>query len=131
MISNNKFCPGCSTLLHPIEKMSENDDSKNDEDFEEGLYLICKECSYREKTNTYSKIHFTKKIEKTQYVNPKRIVYDYMYDMTLPRTRSIQCVNKECPSRNGNNPEIVLITSEEHPEISYLCTICKNIWGKI
>ena len=32
MMSNNKFCPDCSTLLHPIEKMSENDDSKNDED---------------------------------------------------------------------------------------------------
>lgn len=132
MSSNNKFCPDCSTLLYPVERLTENDDAKeDDEEFEEGLYLVCKECFYSEKTNTFSTIHFTKKVEKIQYVHPKRIISDYTYDMTLPRTKSKQCINSKCPSRNGDNPEIVLITAEEHPEIAYLCTICKYTWGKL
>ena len=132
MSSNNKFCPDCSTLLHPVERLSERgDDKEDDEEFEEGLYLVCKECSYSEKTNTFSTIHFTKKVEKTQYVHPKRIISDYVYDMTFPRTKSKQCANSKCPSRDGDNTEIVLITAEEHPEIAYLCTICKYTWGKL
>ena len=130
MSSKYKFCPECSTLLHPIERISEYEDTKDSEE-EEGLYLTCKECSYSEKTNTFSTVHFTKKVEKIQYVHPKRIIYDYIFDMTYPRTKSMECANIKCSSRNKDNPEVVLITSEEHPEIAYLCTVCKNMWGKI
>ena len=132
MTSNNKFCPNCSTLLHPSEKFfNQENDEDSEQEFEDGLYLSCKECSYLEKTNTFSTIHFTKKVEKIQYVHPKRIISDYMYDMTLPRTRTKECSNSQCSSRNKDNPEIILITAEEHPEIAYLCTVCKFIWGKL
>ena len=115
MSSNNKFCPDCSTLLHPREKFRDGDtkESDNDEEAEEGLYLVCGDCFYSEKTITFSATHCSKKVEKTQYVHPKRIVEDYIFDMTLPRTRSKVCLNPECPSRGNDNPEIVLITSED------------------
>jgi len=133
MSSNNKFCPDCSTLLHPMEKFKDGDtkESDDDEETEEGLYLVCGDCSYSEKTTTFSATHFSKKVEKTQYVHPKRIIEDYIFDMTLPRTRSKSCSNPKCPSRDNDNPEIVLITAEDHPEIAYLCTVCKFIWGKL
>lgn len=135
MSVKNDFCPECSTLLHPEEIFSDNEDSNEDETEEKtpsgGLYLVCGECSYREKTESFTAHHFSKKIEKIQYVHPKRIVEDYIYDMTFPRTRSKVCSNKECPSQGKENPIIVLITSENHPEIAYLCTDCKYIWGKI
>lgn len=132
MTSNNKFCPDCSTLLHPKEKsFSSEEVDSDDEKQEEGLYLVCDDCGYSEKITTFVAKHFSKKLEKSQYVHPKRIVNDYIYDMTYSRTRSKLCSNIECPSRGNENPEIVLITSEDHPEIAYLCTTCKYIWGKM
>jgi len=132
-MSNNKFCPDCSTLLHPSEKIHDRDskESDDDEELEDGLYLVCGDCSYNEKATTFSTTHFSKKIEKTQYVHPKRIVSDYIFDMTYTRTESKPCANSKCPSHGKDNPEIVLITTEEHPEIAYLCTVCKYIWGKL
>jgi DNA-directed RNA polymerase subunit M/transcription elongation factor TFIIS len=132
MTSNNKFCPDCSTLLHPKEKYFETEEvNLDDEKKEDGLYLVCDDCGYDEKINTFVAKHFSKKNEKTQYVNPTRITNDYIYDMTYSRTRTKICSNIKCSSRGGKNPEIVLITSEDHPEIAYLCTICKSMWGKM
>jgi len=137
--SPNKFCPNSTTLLYPIEKSSsdiEEDGSGINQDEPEGeektgLYLVCGDCSYNEKAITFSATHFSKKKEKTQYVHPKRIIADYIYDMTFKRTKSQPCANKDCPSRKKENPEIVLITNEDHPEIAFLCTTCKHIWGKL
>lgn len=131
---NYKFCPDCSTLLSPTEK-SENDIDENDENDKDenlklsNLYLVCNECMYSEKALTFSVVHSTRKVEKTMYANPKRLVQDYMYDVTLPRTMQKPCVNPECETKGKANPEIILITSEKHPEIANLCTVCKNIWG--
>jgi len=135
MSSSNKFCPDCSTLLHPIEKFNKLDSKESDdeEELEDGLYLKCGDCSYSEKAPTFSTTHFSKRGENEQnsHVHPKRISLDYMFDMTYPRTKSKPCANSECPSRGEDNPEIVLITNGEHPEIAYLCTVCKYIWGKL
>lgn len=132
MTSHNKFCPDCSTLLHPKEKyFGEEEVDSDDEKQEEGLYLVCNDCSYSEKITTFVAKHFSKKLEKSQYVHPKRIANDYIYDMTYSRTRTKLCSNIECKSRGNENPEIVLITSEDHPEIAYLCKTCKYIWGKM
>ena len=132
MTTNNKFCPDCSTLLHPKEKSFDTEEvDSDDEKQENGLYLVCEDCSYREKINTFAAKHFTKKLEKSHYVNPKRIANDYIYDMTYSRTRTKVCSNNDCSSKGNENPEIVLITSEDHPEIAYLCTTCKYIWGKM
>lgn len=130
MSLNNQFCPNCSTMLRPIEKLKNNEDYDESENFEEGLYLECRECFYNEKTNTFSKIHFSKKYKKIHYIHPKRMVNDYIHDKTYSRTTKIECINNECSSRNNKNSEIILITSKEHPEIGYLCSECKNIWGK-
>jgi DNA-directed RNA polymerase subunit M/transcription elongation factor TFIIS len=132
MTSNNKFCPNCSTLLQPKEKsFGVEEVDSDDEKQEEGLYLVCDDCNYSEKITTFVVKHYSKKLEKSQYAHPKRIVSDYIYDMTYSRTSTKICSNIECQSRGGGNPEIVLITSEDHPEIAYLCTVCKYIWGKM
>ena len=122
------FCPECSTLLHPEEIIDGNND---DVETLNGLYMVCSECSYKEKTNSFSMYHFTNKVEKIQYINPRRLVEDYIYDMTYPRTKTRSCTNVSCPTIGKENPIIILITSEDHPEIAYLCTVCKNIWGSL
>ena len=114
------FCPECSTLLTPIEKKSEKDINE--------LFLTCDGCSYEEKTNTYLFTHFTK-INSDSTLHPSRI-QDYIYDMSYERTRKIKCLNDNCSSKNNKNPEIVMITSEDCPDLSYICTECKYIWGK-
>ena len=134
MSSNNDFCPECSTLLHPEEIFDEEiheDESEKDEETKtnSGLYLVCKECSYKEKTNSFCTYHFSNKVERDQYINPLRLVNDYIYDMTYPRTKTKSCINLKCSTYGKENPIIVLITSEYHPEIAYLCTVCKNLWG--
>ena len=132
MSTTNKFCPNCSTLLQPIEKMKKYDDATDNIDADtedvEGLYLVCGDCAYREKINTFSVSHFSKKIEIIPFANPNRIVNDYRYDMTFPRTKSKTCANSKCPSQGNQNPEIVQITEENRPEVSYLCTVCNNMW---
>ena len=42
----------------------------------------------------------------------------------------MECLNLECPSKKTENPEIIMITNEDFPEISYMCSECKYIWGK-
>jgi DNA-directed RNA polymerase subunit M/transcription elongation factor TFIIS len=137
MTTNNDFCPECSTFLHPEEIFVDEETEETDSETEEekktmgGLYLVCGECSYKEKTNSFSTFHFSNKVEKIQYIHPKRLVEDYIYDMTYPRTKTKSCTNLKCPTYGKENPIIVLITSEDHPEIAYLCTVCKNIWGSL
>ena len=129
--TSNKFCPNCSTYLHPVEKSFETDEEIKDGNEGEGLYLVCDDCFYHEKAITFSATHFSKKIEKTQYVHPKRIITDYVYEMTFKRTKEKICPNENCPSRGKANPEIILITNEFHPEIAFLCTECKYVWGNL
>jgi DNA-directed RNA polymerase subunit M/transcription elongation factor TFIIS len=129
-MSNYKFCPECSTFLHPIEK-SPDDDVDGDSDIEEkGLYSKCNQCGHYEKTNTFSAIHFSKNTKKIKYINKARMTKDYVFDKRYKRTKQKECVNTSCSSRGKQNPEIVLITNNKQPEIGYLCTECNFIWGK-
>ena len=49
--------------------------------------------------------------------------------ITLAHAATKSCTNLKCPTYGKENPIIVLITSEDHPEIAYLCTVCKNIYN--
>jgi DNA-directed RNA polymerase subunit RPC12/RpoP len=138
------FCPDCSSILNPTvltEKSFKNsedentlhDTPKNIEKGKEilGLYMVCSSCGYKIKKNRFSTIHFTKKVQEHNLnMNSMRIA-DLIFDKTYQRTMKIECVYENCPSKNdGTNPEIVLITSNKHPELGNLCTVCKNIWNK-
>ena len=90
----------------------------------------CDECGYYEKTNTFSTTHFSKKVEEIKYMNNNRMVNDYIFDKTFARTKKLECVNSKCSSRGKNNPEIILLTTDKRPEIGYLCSTCKSLWGK-
>ena len=124
MSEHNKFCPNCSTFLHPQEKFSDEND---EETKESGLYMVCGECSYQEKINYFSAPHFNKEIKTNS--KPIRVAEDYIYDVTFARTKTLECINVKCPSKGKDNPEVVLITSDKRPEIAYLCKICKYRWG--
>lgn len=128
-MSNYKFCQECSTLLVPVEKTPEDNDSDSDVD-EKGLYLKCNKCGHHEKTTSFSTIHFSKNTREIKYINKTRMSQDYTRDVRFKRTNQKECINTKCCSRGKKNPEIVLVTSNKHPEIGYICTECNFTWGK-
>ena len=132
MSNKDYFCPNCKSILNPVELVPEQKDDKKVA--RKGLYMRCDVCNFLRPSTGFSTTHFTKRSQKdgkTLNMNPARIA-DIMYDKTYQVTKNITCVNKECPSRKkGKNPEIVLITSDKHPELGYLCTECKYTWGKL
>ena len=124
MSLNNQFCPECSTLLRPKELSDDQEEQSNTY-----LYLSCDGCFYKERTDSFKTFHFSNKIERIEPIHHLRLVNDYIYDVAYQRTKTKPCNNKNCATYGKENPIIVLITSEHHPEIAYLCTECKHIWG--
>lgn len=133
---SDDFCPNCKSILNPVEMMpDENDENDEKKESHNGLYMRCNECNFSRPAKSFSTIHFTKRLRKgrqsTLNMDPQRVA-DLIYDKTYPVTQGIQCVNKNCPSRkSGKNPAVVLLTSDRHPELGYLCKECKHIWGRL
>lgn len=134
MSDQDDFCPNCRSILNPVEMT--NDETKDDvsEVEHKGLYMRCGDCNFSRPASHFSTTHFAKNLHKndksTLNMDPVRVA-DLIYDKTFPVTKSISCVNKKCPSQEkGINPEIVLLSSDKHPELGYLCSECKHIWGK-
>jgi len=137
MDEKDDFCPNCKSILNPVEMTPEEaGDEKvtGNAAQRKGLYMRCNECNFSRPTQSFSTIHFTKRLRKgkqsTLNMDPMR-VSDLMFDKTYPRTNGLQCVNPSCPSsKSSKNPEVVLLTSDKHPELGYLCTICRHMWGR-
>ena len=50
-------------------------------------------------------------------------------DPTLPRLDNIPCPNKECPSNNGSDKEVIYIRYDDtNLKFIYLCVHCDKIW---
>jgi DNA-directed RNA polymerase subunit M/transcription elongation factor TFIIS len=105
------FCPECATLLKPRE--------------DDGLYLACPECAFQQKIDSYSIPHVSKIHEEIPYLHPSR-VKDFKFNKTYERTTKLDCPNKECKAKT---PEVVILTSKNHLDVSYLCTACNATWG--
>ena len=104
-----KFCINCGTYLRP----SENDGK---------LILDCHKCGYNEPAEGLKISYYSRPQNRK---NVDRVTPDFIYDVTFPRTKKIKCINKDC---KGNNPEIVIVTSDKQLRVTYICTSCKTIW---
>ena len=134
MDEKEEFCPQCDRLLNPVELTPEEAGDTETPGDRKGLYRRCAECNFARPTASFSTTHFTKRLQKgkqtTLNMDPGRVA-DLVYDKTYPVTQGISCVNKNCPSKKGKgNPPIVLLTSDKHPELGYLCSVCKHMWGR-
>jgi DNA-directed RNA polymerase subunit M/transcription elongation factor TFIIS len=135
MDQEDDFCPNCSSILNPVEDIEDESDTEDSKNVvRRGLFMRCNDCNYSRPALTFSTTHFSKHYKKTGGsldMDPTRIS-DLIYSKTYSFTKSLECVNEECPSKKEKiRPEIMLITSENHPELGYLCTMCKAIWGKM
>ena len=124
---SNKFCPECNTLLNDEEAVDSSDDEKETKSEKKSLFLVCNDCSYKEKTDSFSTIHYLNKSNTIKTINLK-IIKDIKYDVRRKRTQQKPCVNTSCSSFGKNNPDIILITKEDSLEIDYLCTVCDHVW---
>ena len=55
---SNKFCPECNTILNDEESIDSSDDEKETKSEKKSLFLVCNDCSYKEKTDSFSTIHY-------------------------------------------------------------------------
>lgn len=110
---NLNFCENCNTLLTLTEI---DDDLKN----------VCKQCgdvTENKKDILYTEIY---KIETTSSSAKNRFI---KYDLTLPRTKTIKCINKDCIShKNPDKNEIALYTIKNNQELKYICINCNCEW---
>lgn len=126
--SEFSFCPECSTLLEPVNNLNNDEDIVEDD---EKLYLQCHNCMYYEEAKMFSiKYYDNSKNNNISTIKHNRIG-DYKYDPTYLRTKSISCINEKCSSIGKSNPEIILITSENHPEYGFMCSECTYTWGQL
>ena len=111
---NINFCTKCNTLL----TLSEIDDT---------LKNICKQCgNITDNKNDilysqYYKVEYKQNIDNNRYLK---------FDTTLPRTKKIICINKECIShKNKEINEIALYTIKHNQELKYICINCNSEWN--
>lgn len=107
--NSRKFCINCGTYLRPSES-----DGK--------LILFCEKCAYNEPAEGLKIPYYSRSRNRK---NVDRVIPNFMYDMTFPRTKKIKCINKEC---KAVDPEIVIITSDKKLQVTKICNECKTIW---
>ena len=110
-----------------LNKTVVNDITKN-------IYMECGQCNYKRVEKTYSTVHYSKykQADNKSDINlEKSRLSDLLYDKTYLRSNKIKCANEKCPSIKSKKPaSILLITSNKHPEIGYICSECKHLWGR-
>ena len=122
------------------KKTINNKKNTTSEEITKNIYMTCHECNYKRIENTFSTVHFSKlkqKDNKSDIFLDKSRLTDLLYDKTYQRSTKIKCENPNCKPINTktNNkdhipPHILLITSNKHPEIGYICSACHHIWGR-
>jgi len=91
-------------------------------------YFQCTNCGYATKikpgTLIYSKTAGGSASKSFPYD-----VSDMIYDDTLPRTRKYVCQNKKCIShKHPGKKEAVFFRADNTFKITYICTLCKEIF---
>lgn len=108
-----EFCSNCNTLL----SITEIDDS---------LKNICKQCgNISDNKNDI----LCSQIYKAQFKENNNSNRFLKFDITIPRTNKIICINKDCISHKKNNlNEIALYTEKSNQELRYICINCNSEW---
>jgi DNA-directed RNA polymerase subunit M/transcription elongation factor TFIIS len=88
------------------------------------IHLRCRKCPYTEPASSMLYQHTLRGDTATQIaVNPY-----LLQDPTLPRFKTIQCINDECPSR-GHESDIVGVKVDPQNVVwMYQCAVCSTSW---
>lgn len=107
-----KFCPDCKNMLYTIEEDGE------------GIKLKCRKCPYSEASPALLYEHNLR-----EDTTARLIVNPYLAkDPTLPRFKTIQCINEECPTR-GSESDIVGVKIDATNVVwMYQCAVCSHSW---
>ena len=111
---NINFCENCDTLL----TLTEIDDE---------LKNICKQCG-NVTENTNDVLHTqTYRLQSNQVIGKNRHL---KFDITLPRSKNITCINSECIShKEPDKNEIAMYTIKQNQELKYICINCNSEWS--
>jgi hypothetical protein len=107
-----KFCPDCKNMLYTLEEG-------------EGTVLLkCRNCTYSEPAPALLYEHNLR-----EDTTARLVVNPYLaQDPTLPRFKTIQCPNAECPSR-GKESDIVGVKLDAINVVwMYQCAVCSTSW---
>ena len=111
---NINFCEDCETLLNLTE-------------IDEELKNICKQCGNITDNNADILYTQTYKLESNKITNKNRHL---KFDITLPRTKNIKCINSDCIShKDSNKNEIAMYTIKENQQLKYICINCNSEWN--
>ena len=123
-MSEIRFCPQCDNNFSNFQiKKTENGSYK--------LLYKCNSCLTTEEVSNIDKINQATIYKKGNLQRkPDRPIHSSLCDdPTLPRTSTIDCPRKECPSNDkGKEPEVVMIDYNEDRRVAYICCECKYSW---
>lgn len=109
-----KFCSECNNILEPLAE-------------DDKLLGKCKVCGNKEEygEKKIMQTNYSKNENKSDQLNIK----NFIYDNSLPRTKQIECPNKECPSiKNKSLQEAVSFIDERTLKVNYICAVCFTFW---
>ncbi len=94
---------------------------------EDKTFLECFSCLGNnpiKNNNTINTVYVESKI-----TNEYPIKLNSKYDRTLMRTRTYECKNENCPSKNTAESPLVISYSKNNDLVQgYMCTICDSCW---
>ena len=121
-----KFCPVCRYYLFPDVRPANMDEEVQNE-----LRRVCKNCGYNEKDEQGGLILKTNLQEKVSE-GYKIILNEFTrLDPTLPHVKSIKCPNEKCKSNAGGGAErdvIPIKYDSVHLKYLYICNVCETQW---
>lgn len=122
-----RFCPECHNNFSNYNYIVEKEGSKPVN------YLVysCQSCLYQEKVKSVETLEdailFTK--DKLNKLPDKEIHTEMCLDPTLPRTRTVECPNTDCPSNTGDaEREIVFFHYNTDMKLAFICCRCQSTW---
>jgi hypothetical protein len=120
-----EFCPDCKNYLFLKTQQ------KEDESIE--VINQCSNCNYLDvvdmkKRDTTCLYENNYNIDMLQYLVRKKNLLKY--DPTIPHIDIIPCINKECPSKNGDVKNDIFYVSLDNKRLYnlYVCNNCMVHW---
>ena len=115
MVSKMKFCAKCSNFLYEIIER----DNK--------AFLKCRSCPYEEEVTKENPVVYEHDLQQdtsVQYsINP------YLkYDPTLPRFKTMACLNPACTTRGKESDIVGVKLDSVNVTWMYQCAVCDAMW---
>lgn len=108
-----KFCPDCKNMLYALEETPGT-----------GIQMKCRNCNYSEESPALLYEH---KIREDTAARLEANPY-LTQDPTLPRFKTIRCINESCPTQGGESDIVGVKLDKDNVIWMYKCAICKTAW---